>query len=53
MVNEGKASLFCKHLNDTCPSSKATYLNAQNSAKQAGLGIWNSRKPWQKARVFN
>jgi endonuclease YncB( thermonuclease family) len=53
LVSEGKASLFCKHLNDTCPSSKNAYLNAQNSAKQAGLGIWNSRQPWEKARVCN
>ncbi|NEP03425.1 MAG: thermonuclease family protein [Okeania sp. SIO2G4] len=53
LVSEGKASLFCKHLNDTCPSLKTAYLNAQNSAKQAGLGIWNSRQPWQKARICN
>ncbi|WP_094677735.1 thermonuclease family protein [Hydrocoleum sp. CS-953] len=53
LVREGKASLFCKHLNDTCPSSKSAYLNAQNSARQAGLGVWNSKQYWQKARVCN
>lgn len=53
LVSEGKASLFCKHLNDTCPSSKSAYLNAQNSAKQAGLGVWNSQQSWEKARVCN
>ncbi|NES01678.1 MAG: hypothetical protein F6K22_01870 [Okeania sp. SIO2F4] len=33
LVREGKASLFCKHLDDTCPSSKSAYLNAKNSAR--------------------
>jgi len=51
LVREGKASLFCKHLNDTCPSSKSAYLNAQNSARKAGLGVWNSQQYWRKARV--
>ncbi|MDJ0514752.1 MAG: thermonuclease family protein [Trichodesmium sp. MO_231.B1] len=53
LVSEGKASLFCKHLDDTCPSSKTAYLNAQNSPRQAGLGIWNSQQYWRKARVCN
>ena len=53
MVEEGQAGLFCKYLNNTCPSSKNAYLNAQNSAKQAGLGIWNSRQPWENSRTCN
>ncbi|NEP79111.1 MAG: thermonuclease family protein [Okeania sp. SIO3B3] len=53
LVSEGKASLFCKHLNDTCPSSKTAYINAQNSAKKAGLGIWNFQQYWEKARICN
>jgi len=51
LVKEGKASLFCKHLNDTCPNSKGAYLNAQNSARQAGLGIWNSQQFWEKNQI--
>ncbi|MEB3342737.1 thermonuclease family protein [Okeania sp.] len=51
LVKEGKASLFCKHLNNTCPNSKSDYLNAQNSARQAGLGIWNSQQYWQKNQI--
>jgi micrococcal nuclease len=53
MVREGEAGLFCKYLNNTCPSSKNAYLNAQNSAKQAGLGIWNPQQPWENSRVCN
>jgi micrococcal nuclease len=53
LVSEGKASLFCKHLNDTCPDSKSAYLSAQNTAKRAGLGIWDSQQPWEKARTCN
>ena len=53
MLEEGQAGLFCKYLNKTCPSSKTTYLNAQNFAKQAGLGIWNSRQPWKNSHTCN
>lgn len=53
MVKEGKASLFCKYLNNTCPDSKSAYLSAQNTAKQAGLGVWDSQQPWEKARTCN
>ncbi|NEQ36540.1 MAG: thermonuclease family protein [Okeania sp. SIO3I5] len=53
LVSEGKASLFCKHLNDTCPNSKTTYLNAQNSAIQRDLGVWNSQQSWEKSRICN
>ncbi len=53
LVSEGKVSLLCKHLNDTYPSSKTAYLNAQNSAIKADLGVWNSQQYWRKARVCN
>ncbi|MGB3511125.1 MAG: thermonuclease family protein [Microcoleaceae cyanobacterium] len=53
MVSEGQAGLFCKYLNNTCPSSKNAYLNAQNTAKKAGLGIWNSQQPWVNSRTCN
>ena len=53
MVKEGQAALFCKYLNNTCPNSKNAYLNAQNTAKKAGLGIWNSQQPWEKAPTCN
>ncbi len=53
MVKEGQAALFCKYLNNTCPNSKNAYLNAQNYARRAGLGIWNSQQYWENARVCN
>ena len=46
MVREGKAVVFCRHLNN-CAGSRNAYLNAEAAAKNEGLGVWNPRQSWK------
>ena len=46
MVREGKAVIYCRHLNN-CASSRNAYLNAEATAKQQGLGVWKPRQSWR------
>lgn len=49
MVKEGKAVVYCKHLN-ICSSSRNALLSAETTARKAGLGVWNPQKPWTQIR---
>lgn len=49
MVKEGKAVVYCKHLN-ICSSSRNALLSAETTARKAGLGVWNTQKPWTQLR---
>ena len=49
MVKEGKAVAYCKHLN-VCPSSRNGLLSAEAAARKAGLGVWNTQRPWRQSR---
>ncbi len=50
MVREGYAVNYCKYLKQNCAGDRASYLAAESSAKQAGLGVWNPQKPWTQMR---
>lgn len=49
MVREGKAVVYCKHLN-ICSSSRNGLLSAEAIARKAGLGVWNPRQTWTQIR---
>lgn len=49
MVKEGKAVVYCRHLND-CPDLSNGLLNAETAARKVGLGVWNPQKPWTQIR---
>jgi micrococcal nuclease len=49
LVQEGKAVIFCKHL-DNCQGTQQSYLNAEANARKKGLGVWNPTHPWRNAR---
>lgn len=50
MVLQGKAAVYCKHIQD-CAGSQQSYMSAENTAKQAGLGIWNPQQSWPLPEV--
>lgn len=49
LVREGKAVIYCRHLN-SCAGSRKSYLNAEAAAKREGLGVWNPKQPWTQSR---
>jgi len=44
MVKEGKAVVYQKYLSN-CSDSQTSLLQAQNTAKENGLGLWNQQVP--------
>lgn len=44
MVREGRSVVYPQFI-DGCSATKTSYLQAQNRAKQQGLGVWNPAKP--------
>ncbi len=44
MVQEGMAVVYPQYLNG-CAATKDQYLQAERSAKQQGLGVWNPSNP--------
>ncbi|MBE9225055.1 thermonuclease family protein [Phormidium sp. LEGE 05292] len=49
MVKEGKAVVYCKHLN-VCSDSRNSLLSTEAAARKAGLGVWNPQQSWTQSR---